>query len=87
MRVESAEYLQGYMLALLFSDGTKRTVDFAPFLNASRNPLIREYLEPARFKRFNLTNGSLEWDNYDLCFPIIDLYNNGLMPSKKKGEG
>lgn len=87
LKIKSAEYVKAHALALHFNDGTKRVVDFAPFLNASKNPLIRQYLEPDNFKQFKLTNGDLQWNDYDLCFPIIDLYNDDLLHSadgKKK---
>lgn len=71
-----AEQLSGYSLKLSFSDGTERIVDFEPFLRASRNPMIRAYLEPERFANFRLEYGDLIWDDYGLCFPVADLYEN-----------
>lgn len=74
--IKSAEYLEGYQLCLHFQDGVSRIIDFAPFLKQSTNPLIRQYLDIEKFKQFNITNGDLEWNNYDLCFPLADLYEN-----------
>jgi len=56
-------------LRLGFSDGTRRIVDFGPFLRQSRNPLIQAYLDPVAFARFTVRDGDLIWDDYDLCFP------------------
>jgi hypothetical protein len=72
--VERAENAGDFKLQMFFSDGSQRIVDFGPFLNASRNPLIRAYLEPAAFARFTVKDGDLIWDDYELCFPIADLY-------------
>jgi hypothetical protein len=55
-------------------DGTQRVVDFGPFLRQLRHPLIQAYLAPAAFARFAVKDGDLVWDDYDLCFPIADLY-------------
>lgn len=70
----AAEYLSGYQLRLRFSDGRERVVDIEPFLRRSLNPMIRSYLDVEKFKRFNVEHGDLHWNDYDLCFPIADLY-------------
>jgi hypothetical protein len=36
-------------------------------------------LDPVRFSQFELRHGELVWGDYDLCFPIMDLYNNTLL--------
>ena len=72
--VERAEHAGDFRLRLSFSDGTQRIVDFAPFLRQSHNPLIQAYLDPAAFARFTVRDGDLIWDDYDLRFPIADLY-------------
>jgi len=50
--IVEAEQVSDYKLRLSFSDGTQRVVDFEPFLRASRNPMIRAYLEPNRVCKF-----------------------------------
>ena len=57
---------------------THRIVDFRPFLSSSRNPLIRAYLDPALFAQFTIKAGDIFWGDYDLCFPIADLYEGRL---------
>ena len=74
--IVEAEQVSDYELRLSFSDGTQQVVDFEPFLRASRNPMIRGYLEPNRFANFRVEYGELVWDDYGLCFPIADLYEN-----------
>jgi hypothetical protein len=76
--IQRAEHAGELRLRLTFSDGTQRIVDFGPFLRRSRNPLIRAYLDPIAFARFTLKDGDLLWDDYDLCFPIADLYEGRL---------
>ena len=76
----SAEYIGEYKIKLSFNDNTIQLVDFFPFLNSSLNPLIRKYLDKQEFKKFKIDNGDLEWNDYDLCFPIADLYVNNIKP-------
>jgi hypothetical protein len=72
--VTDAKYLEGYKLCIRFSDGEQRIVDFEPFLTRARNPHIRAYLQLDRFRGYVVENGDLVWGDYDLCFPIADLY-------------
>jgi hypothetical protein len=68
----------GYKLKLSFSDGTERVINFEPFLRRSRNPMIRIYLDPQKFANFRIEYGNLVWDDYELCFPLADLYENNI---------
>jgi hypothetical protein len=72
--IEKADYVEGYILRLIFSDGHEQLVDFEPFLRKSHNPHIRQYLDQKLFQEFTLAGGDLFWHDYDLCFPIADLY-------------
>lgn len=72
------EPVSGYALKLSFSDGVERVIDFEPFLRKSRNPLIRAYLASEKFADFTVEYGNLMWDDYGLCFPIADLYENNI---------
>lgn len=72
--IKTAEYAGGYKLRLVFSDDMERIVDFEPFLRSSLNPMIRKYLNPDVFGAFGVEYGDLVWNDYDLCFPIADLY-------------
>ena len=72
--IEAVKHIEAHKLELLFNDGTRRLIDFFPFLSTSLNPHIRKYLDPEAFLKFEIDNGDLEWNDYDLCFPIWDLY-------------
>lgn len=71
-----AEQLSDYKLRLSFSNGVERVIDFELFLRRSRHPMIRAYLDPQKFANFTLEYGNLMWDDYGLCFPVADLYEN-----------
>ncbi|MEI8093634.1 MAG: hypothetical protein WCG80_05435 [Spirochaetales bacterium] len=72
--VVAAEPAEGLQLRLRFEDGTQRLVDFAPFLRKSIHPDISKWLEPAAFSSYRIVHGDLVWGDYELCFPVADLY-------------
>ncbi|MDD2369079.1 MAG: DUF2442 domain-containing protein [Sulfuricurvum sp.] len=74
--IENAEYIDGYKIRLHFNDQTTQTINFENFIRTSHNPHIAKYSDLALFKNFSITDGDLEWNDYDLCFPIADLYEN-----------
>ena len=76
--VESARYIGDYVIRVYFTDGFNRLVDFKPFLEASVHPSIRKYLDEAKFKEFQIVDGNLNWNDYDLIFPVYDLYEGKL---------
>lgn len=76
LNILTATQVGPYRIELCFDDGTVQTVDFHPFLARSLHPDIRAFLAPERFAAFRLEHGELVWGDYDLCFPIADLYGN-----------
>jgi len=76
INIVRAEQISDYKLRLSFSNGVERVLDFEPFLRRSRHPMIRAYLDPQKFANFTLEYGNLMWDDYGLCFPVADLYEN-----------
>jgi hypothetical protein len=76
INITAAKLTEPYMLCLEFDDGSVQTVDFLPFLSRSIHPAIRAYLEPHRFATFRIEYGELVWGDYDLFFPVFDLYCN-----------
>lgn len=83
IQIRHVDWLGGYRLRIIFDDGKVQEVDFGPFLQASHHPSIRAYLDPVRFAAFRLVYGELVWDDYALCFPMMDLYNNSLLPQRE----
>jgi hypothetical protein len=74
LRIDSAKYLSDYAIRIRFSDGKEKLVDFKPFLSKSLHPSIKKYLDENKFSNFSLTDGNLNWNDYDLIFPLSDLY-------------
>jgi len=80
--VTEAKYLSGYRLLLTFNDGAARVVDFGPFLQKARNPDTTDFRDLKRFKSFRIDHGDLVWGDYQMIFPIMDLYRGTIL----KGE-
>jgi len=76
-----AKHLEGYCLELEFGDGKRQKIDFEPFLRKSLHPEIQSYLAMEKFKQFRLEHGDLVWGDYELCFPVMDLYENQILPT------
>ena len=74
LEIIEAEYVSGYQIRLAFKDGTKRVMDFEPFLRNAQNPDLTDYRQMRKFKSFRLHHGDLVWGDYQMIFPIIDLY-------------
>ncbi len=74
IEIKTAKYIGDFAIRLLFNDGFKRLVDFKPFLETSLHPSIKKYLDEGKFQQFQIVDGNLNWNNYDLIFPIDDLY-------------
>ena len=76
INIVRAELAGDFRLHLTFDDGHEQVVDFFPFLSRSSHPDIRAWLSPSRFAEFRIEFGELVWGDHDLCFPMIDLYQN-----------
>lgn len=74
--IVQAEYSGEYKIRLVFNDEKIQIIDFHNFIDSSYNPEIAKYKDLELFKHFSITDGDLEWNDYDLCFPIADLYEN-----------
>ena len=76
INIISAIQIGDYSIRLVFDDNTLQDVDFKSFLMHSHHPDIRNYINPENFATFRVEYGELVWGDYELCFPIIDLYRN-----------
>jgi hypothetical protein len=79
LKIDSAKYLKDYKIWIKFSDGVEKLVDFKPFLSKSLHPSIKKYLDENIFSNFSLIDGNLNWNDYDMIFPISDLYDGKIV--------
>ncbi len=70
--------MQGYKICLKFNDGKEQIIDFSVFIKKSQHPDIKKYQSINEFKKFHLTHGDLEWNDYELVLPIYDLYQGDI---------
>ena len=78
IEIGAAKYIGDYAIRIKFKAGTEKLVDFKPFLNKSQHPAINKYLKEELFSGFQIVKGNLNWNDYDLIFPIWDLYNGSI---------
>ncbi len=81
LEILKASYRGDYRINMEFSDGHRSEMDFKPFLTSSLNSEARQFLDSTRFKDFRIEWGNLVWGDYDMCFPIEDLYSGDLIKS------
>jgi Protein of unknown function (DUF2442) len=74
IEIISANYIESYSIQIGFNNGTEKKVDFKPFLLKALHPSISKYLDENLFKQFKITDGNLNWSDYDMIFPIHDLH-------------
>jgi len=74
--IDKATYLEDYKIEFLFSDGLVKVIDFSDFLNNAKNPMTRKYLDKNLFKQFEIKFGDINWNDFELCFPIWDLHED-----------
>lgn len=72
--VKQADYVSSHKLRLRFNDMTERVMDFGPFLKQAGNPMITKYRRLKEFKAFTLKDGDVMWGDFEMIFPVWDLY-------------
>jgi hypothetical protein len=77
--ITEATYVAGHKLRLVFNDKTERVMDFAPFLRQAQNPMLTQYRQLKKFKSFHLDYGDLMWGDFEMIFPIVDLYERNIL--------
>lgn len=75
LEVIQAIQLSDYMLEVKFSDGKINQIDFKEFLSRSSHPEICKYLNQDLFSTFEVKDGNVIWKDFDLIFPLADLYS------------
>lgn len=78
IEVTTAIYIGDFAIRILFNDGNEKLVDFKPFLLKSLHPSISKYLNETLFKQFEIIDGNINWNDYDLIFPLHDLYEGAI---------
>ena len=75
LSIVTAIFKGDFAIRIFFNDGFSKLVDFKTFLEKSSHPSIKKYLDEDKFKQFKVIEGNLNWNDYELIFPVADLYN------------
>lgn len=78
LSIQNAEYITDYKIRFTFSDGVENTIDFSNFLFNAKNPMTRKYMDKNLFQSFSIDYGDLNWNDFEMCFPIWDLHEGNL---------
>ncbi len=73
IKINKAEYLGNFKIKIIFSNEAEKTVNFKTFLCNSLHPAIKKYTDENKFNSFSIVDGNLNWNDYDMIFPIEDL--------------
>jgi hypothetical protein len=58
--VTKAKYLSGYLIQVKFNDGTKKVIDFEPWLTG---PIFKPLKSKNYFKKFFIDGPTIAWPN------------------------
>lgn len=83
VNIREARHLGGCRLEITFSDEHSQSIDFEPVLQHA-HPELRKYLNEQAFVRFSVQHGNLSWNDYEMCFPIEDLYSGKLIDGESE---
>lgn len=74
--VQSAKYIQDFIVAINFTNGQTKLVDFLPLFHKYVKGDNLKYSAPQKFKKFIVQNGNIYWGkNEDVIFPAMLLLN------------
>lgn len=79
-----ARYVEKLKLELTFSDLTSQLVDFEEFLKKTQLPDLAKYGKSQNFKKFRINAGNLVWGDFEMIFPLEDLYKNQISKGSTK---
>lgn len=69
-----ANYKGDFRIEFCFSDNTHKTIDFKDFIMNAKNPMTKKYQNEDLFKKYSIQYGDIQWNDFELCFPVWDLY-------------
>jgi len=79
LNIKEAIYIGDYVLRIYFNTNENKVVDFKPFLMQALHPSIKKYVNENLFTSYKIENGNINWNDYDLIFPVSDLYENNVI--------
>ncbi|HEY9342136.1 MAG TPA: hypothetical protein VIQ23_11175 [Hanamia sp.] len=69
--INSAKYINGFTIAISFTNGKTKLVDFLPLFHKYVKGENLNYFDPKKFKKFIVKDGNIYWGkNEDVIFPV-----------------
>jgi hypothetical protein len=76
LAILSAKYVQDFLIAITFTNGKTKLVDFLPLFHKHVKGDNLKYFAPQNFKKFIVKNGNIYWGkNEDVIFPVALFLN------------
>ena len=77
--VKEVNSIDNFLLEIVFNDNKKNVIDFGLYLETHSHPQFNKYKKINNFKKFKIENGNVVWGkDWDMIFPVFDLYNGVL---------
>ena len=77
--VKEVNSIDNFLLEIVFNDNKKNVIDFGVYLETHSHPQFNKYKKINNFKKFKIENGNVVWGkDWDMIFPVFDLYNGVL---------
>jgi len=74
--IKSAKYVQKFLIAITFTNGKTKLVDFLPLFHKYVKGDNLKYFAPQNFKKFIVKSGNIYWGRHeDVIFPVSLLLN------------
>lgn len=74
LEVINVEQLDTHTLKITFNDSHISTINFLPYITNNKNEMVRDYIDSKLFNSYELVNGNVNWNDFDLIFAVEDLY-------------
>ena len=85
LAIISAKYIQDFTIAISFTNGETKLVDFLPLFHKYVKGENLNYFAPQNFKKFIVNNGNIYWGkNEDVIFPVDIFLENQENNSKEE---
>ena len=79
LRIVDAKYLGNFIIEVHFSDDKINCVDFKQFIENSLLPEVKKYKSEKEFSKYELKNGNLNWNDFEMIFPLSDLHDKTII--------
>ena len=85
--ITNIKHIEEYKILVVFSDGTEKICDFKNFVFKKTNPMITQFQDVEKFKKFTNGRTLIHWStskkDAGMTIGIDSIYNNDFTPEWK----